>query len=445
MRSGLEHVRGELRRRAPWLPPSPGPSTDFGGPIEGESVSIETRTLEDVQAVLEVARALNVPVSCRGGGHTSGGHTAAPAGIVLRHRATGTPSLAGELARAPSGLEWGVLEAQLLARELDLPVTTSSVRTTLAGTLSLAGLGVRSVKQGAQVDHVEALQLITADGTLHVCSREQNPDLFCCALTGLGQIGILHEVTLRCIPRARSLSQRTWRVTSYSRLAEQLSGWTSAPESALPDLFCAIGRGSELEVMVANAGSPSRRDAPAAEPFGLGATETHCRERTLADFQAEEREMPPHWSGRRHLWADYCLDVGGFRQFARFVDEELKRQLQEHMGYVLAISNPGRSYALDPRPHGCRMAFSVGLFFSVDASDTGALASARAAHAAALDVCSSLGGRPYLHGVWGGRSGLSGRAVRATFTDGADALGKLRRRLDPDNLLNRHALNLITY
>jgi L-gulonolactone oxidase len=70
---------------------------------------------------------------------------------------------------------------------------------TIAGAISTAthGTGARLRNISSQV--VE-LTLVLADGSTLVCSRERDEDAFRAAVVGLGALGVVAEVTLRCVP-----------------------------------------------------------------------------------------------------------------------------------------------------------------------------------------------------------------------------------------------------
>ena len=44
------------------------------------------------------------------------------------------------------------------------------------------------------------LTLVLADGSTLVCSQERDPETFRAARVGLGSLGVIAEVTLRCVP-----------------------------------------------------------------------------------------------------------------------------------------------------------------------------------------------------------------------------------------------------
>jgi L-gulono-1,4-lactone dehydrogenase len=70
---------------------------------------------------------------------------------------------------------------------------------TVAGALSTGTHGT-GARLGGLATQIEALQLMLADGSVVSCSAGERPDLFAAARIGLGALGIITEVTLRCVP-----------------------------------------------------------------------------------------------------------------------------------------------------------------------------------------------------------------------------------------------------
>ena len=70
---------------------------------------------------------------------------------------------------------------------------------TVAGAISTAthGTGERFGNISSQV---EALELVTADGSVVECSRESDPELWRAARVGLGSLGAIATVTFRVVP-----------------------------------------------------------------------------------------------------------------------------------------------------------------------------------------------------------------------------------------------------
>jgi L-gulonolactone oxidase len=70
---------------------------------------------------------------------------------------------------------------------------------TISGAISTAthGTGERFGNISSQV---EAIELVTADGSLIECSSESEPDLWRAARVGLGSLGVIASLVLRCVP-----------------------------------------------------------------------------------------------------------------------------------------------------------------------------------------------------------------------------------------------------
>ncbi|MEW2070091.1 D-arabinono-1,4-lactone oxidase [Streptomyces sp. NPDC007346] len=87
-----------------------------------------------------------------------------------------------------------------LAREgLSLTNMGDVMEQTVAGATSTGthGTGRDSASISAQI---RALELVTADGTVLVCSEQENPEVFAAARVGLGALGVVTAVTLAVEP-----------------------------------------------------------------------------------------------------------------------------------------------------------------------------------------------------------------------------------------------------
>jgi L-gulonolactone oxidase len=70
---------------------------------------------------------------------------------------------------------------------------------TIAGAISTATHGT-GARLGNISSQVAALELVLADGSTLECSPERDPEVFRAARVGLGALGVIIEVTLRCVP-----------------------------------------------------------------------------------------------------------------------------------------------------------------------------------------------------------------------------------------------------
>lgn len=93
---------------------------------------------------------------------------------------------------------------QEICRELDkaglaLPNIGTLHSQTIAGAVSTGNHGT-GLAHPALAGEILALRLVTASGEVLALDAESDPELFRCAKTALGSLGILTEVTLRCVP-----------------------------------------------------------------------------------------------------------------------------------------------------------------------------------------------------------------------------------------------------
>ncbi|WP_410637795.1 D-arabinono-1,4-lactone oxidase [Amycolatopsis sp. lyj-346] len=70
---------------------------------------------------------------------------------------------------------------------------------TVAGAISTGTHGT-GAKIGGLATQVVALELVLADGSIVTCSAGEKPDLFAAARVGLGALGVITTVTLKCEP-----------------------------------------------------------------------------------------------------------------------------------------------------------------------------------------------------------------------------------------------------
>jgi L-gulono-1,4-lactone dehydrogenase len=106
---------------------------------------------------------------------------------------------ASGLVRVQAGVTIGELSRQLDTHGLALENLGDIDVQTLAGAISTAthGTGARLRNIPSQVSE---LTLVLADGSTLACSAERDPEIFAAARVGLGALGVIAEVTLRCVP-----------------------------------------------------------------------------------------------------------------------------------------------------------------------------------------------------------------------------------------------------
>ena len=183
---------------------------DFGGLVRrAPAMVVEPASSEEVLFTLGVARDHGFPVSTRGSGHSQSGQCLAEGAIAIEMRRLGAVRVdpAQRLVVAEGGATWSRVVDEASAHALLPRGLTLVLDTTVAGTLSVGGVGAQSFQFGAQVNNVTWLDVATADGRVLRCSVDDNRDLFDAVRSGLGQFGVILRAAypLRpCNPRVRT-------------------------------------------------------------------------------------------------------------------------------------------------------------------------------------------------------------------------------------------------
>jgi FAD-linked oxidoreductase len=159
------------------------------------------RSEAEIVTAVKDAAAAGLPVRALGSGH-SFTSIAATSGVAL-DLSGWTGVIAADtrsgLVTAKSGTSLRALNAELGAFGLAMANLGDIDAQTLAGALSTGTHGT-GARLGGLATQIEALELVLADGTLVTCSATVRPDLFAAARVGLGALGVVSTVTLRCVP-----------------------------------------------------------------------------------------------------------------------------------------------------------------------------------------------------------------------------------------------------
>jgi FAD/FMN-containing dehydrogenase len=104
-------------------------------------------------------------------------------------------------------------------------VLTNNLGVTLAGTTSMAGLGVASFRYGTQADNAVEIEVVTGAGEILTCNAEQNREACEMFRCGLGQFGLITKVTMRlreCPPNVRAYTLLYDDLAAFMHDAEAL-------------------------------------------------------------------------------------------------------------------------------------------------------------------------------------------------------------------------------
>jgi cytokinin dehydrogenase len=154
---------------------------------------VEPASPDDVLFVLKTASDHGVPVSVRGSGHGQSGQCLSERSIVLNMRQLSRVEIAtaDRIALAEGGATWRHVVDEAFAQGLLPRGLTLVTDATVAGTLSVGGVGGESFRIGAQVNNVLYLDVAMLDGRIVRASPEENRDIYDCVRSGLGQCGVI--------------------------------------------------------------------------------------------------------------------------------------------------------------------------------------------------------------------------------------------------------------
>ncbi|MCY4029164.1 MAG: FAD-binding protein [Acidobacteria bacterium] len=416
--------------------PPPSYSRDFGGLVHAAPARIaHPSSAREVSLAFRSARADGLAVAVRGAGHSQSGHTVVREGLVIdTSRLCGVTVHDGDILEVGGGQPWGGVIDALHGTGLTVPVLTDSAFPTVGGTLSAGGFGAASVRFGAQVGHVERLEVVTPAGDLVTCSREAERELFDAVRAGQGQFGVIARAWLRlrrCPSRIRYYALRYVDTDRLADDAERLYSDARYGHLRLqlrPDSGDAVLRvGVEYEPP-----APS----PLALLFGLGCVEAHFD--GDGDDIGRAGLLPDDLFPRQrfHPWRDWFLPWGALRPILDRAPVPLDWLPPAPHGWAGCYFVCGASIDAPAfvRPPGDRfLSYSV---LSVFERRADAL-EARDRLDAADRVIRDLGGCAYLSGA----TGYDASRWRAHFGGARHArLVRLQRAVDPAGLLRRPGL-----
>ena len=156
------------------------------------AVIARCRGATDVAAAVRFARAHDLLVAVRGGGHNVAGHAVVEGGLVID-----LSPMKGILvdptkrtARAQPGVNWGELDHATQLFGLATPGGEVST-TGIAGYTLSGGLGLLQRKWGLACDNLLSAEVVTADGAVLQASVTDHPDLFWAIRGGGGNFGVV--------------------------------------------------------------------------------------------------------------------------------------------------------------------------------------------------------------------------------------------------------------
>ncbi|KAJ8145263.1 hypothetical protein OY671_001636 [Metschnikowia pulcherrima] len=266
-------------------------------------VSRPRDTAEVVEA-LAFARAQpvtrRVPSSVRSGGHGISGRSTNDGGIVLDLAALDQVEVlddATRLVRVGPGARWGGVAAALAPRGWAI-TSGDSGGVGVGGLATAGGIGFLGRAHGSTIDHVRAVEVVLADGSVVRASDDENTDSFW-AVRGAGaQVGIVTSFEL--VADEVSAVGFAQMVHDASDLAGFLERWGATVEASPRDTtsFSIVGRPRPGQPLVAQSMTMVDSDDPDSvlarlQPFAAIAPSLARATAQIVPYDAVVSAPPP--------------------------------------------------------------------------------------------------------------------------------------------------------
>jgi FAD/FMN-containing dehydrogenase len=400
----------------------------------------------DVAAAIGFARAHDLELGVRGGGHSVLGIAVPEGGLMVDL----TPLRAVQVdpARRRAWVQGGALLGDLdrAAQASGLATTAGNVSHTGVGGLTLGGgMGWLARRFGLACDNVARFQVVTADGELLHASESENPDLCWGLRGGGGNFGVvtefefdLHQVGTAALvadlwypPQAAAAALRHWRelIAEAPRQAT-MTAWVGTT-GTMPGLPPEVGNRPMAAVGYVWVGDPDqgRRLLPAlraaAPPVAERVQELSYLELQRLEDEQQRHRLRRYWKG--HFLRE--LPDGAIDAFLGRGDGDPAMlpagSLQSYGGAVAEVGDADTAFG----HRDALVEFVAVASWTDPAEDPPRMAAARR-YAAAVE--------PFASGVYvnaltdEGETGIR----RAYGADKLARLAELKDRYDPDNVFH---------
>jgi FAD/FMN-containing dehydrogenase len=393
----------------------------------------------DVAVAFDFARAHELEVAVRGGGHNPAGHCVCDAGLVIDlslMRAVEVDTKA-RTARTEGGATWLDFDSATQAFGLVTPggvvISTGVVGLSLGG-----GIGHLTAQYGLTCDHITRAELVTPGGELIQVSADENADLLWGLRGGGGNFGVVTRVDFRLHQLEQVVGGRL--IYRGAGVREALLRYRDLVEGSPRDLSCQVSLAIDeslvpiLEIDPCYTGPDSDPEALRMLRSVPGLIQDEVRKLPFLD---QQRVIDTAYGEKRHYWKGH---------FVRELPDEL---LEELLARIVALGRPPGGIMIEslhgapkdadvpPGAVGFRhAAFNVSVMavWQEPALDAEQIAWAREG-AAAIEPWSYSGGG-YVNYM---QADEPIERVRATFgAETFDRLQKLKQQYDPHNVLHRN-------
>ena len=159
----------------------------------------QPRFTDDVAAIVKTAAAAGERVKVIGGAHSFTDTAMTDGHLLSLDLMNQILSVNGTDVTVQAGIRLRDLNDQLFERGLAMPNLGDINVQSIAGATSTATHGT-GLAYGNLATTIVGLEIVTGDGTILRADEQHEPELLRVARVGLGALGIVTEVTLRCVP-----------------------------------------------------------------------------------------------------------------------------------------------------------------------------------------------------------------------------------------------------
>jgi FAD/FMN-containing dehydrogenase len=216
------------------------------------AIIVRCSGVADVIEAVKFARAQNLVVAVRGGGHNVAGNAVCDGGVVIDLGAMNHVSVdvAAQRVRAGGGANIGDVDHETQAFGLAVPLGIVS-QTGIGGLTLCGGHSWLTRKHGFACDNLVSVDLVTADGSYLTASAAENPDLFWAVRGGGGNFGVVTAFEFQAHPVGPDITFcatfypmenaaavfRGWReylAEAPDDFTSQIAFWSVPPHEAFP-------------------------------------------------------------------------------------------------------------------------------------------------------------------------------------------------------------------
>jgi FAD/FMN-containing dehydrogenase len=392
----------------------------------------------DVAAAFDFARAHELEVAVRGGGHNPAGHCVCEGGLVIDLSLMRSVEVDGDarIARAGGGATW--LDFDVATQAFGLVTPGGVVGSTgVAGLTIGGGIGHLTAQHGLTCDHLIGAEVVTPNASVIHAGPDENPDLLWGLRGGGGNFGVATRLEFRLHPLDRVVGGVL--VYGGKGVREALRHFRDVVSRSPRGLSCQAALGVDESLAPALAVIPcyTGSDADPEELRELGSAPGLADDGLRAHtFLEQQRVIDLPYGEDRHYWKGHFV-----RELPdELIDELLRRMvaLGRPPGGILIESLHGAPNDADATTAAVGFRHAA---FNVSAMAQWQDAGLDAQHiewardtAAAIEPWSVSGG--YVNYM---QADEPIERVRAAFGEEAfERLQALKRRYDPNNTLRRN-------